>query len=829
MTRVAITGIGLVTPVGAGKEECWAALLSGASGIRPVCSFDTSAFPVHLGAEVLGFDPGVHLQRLDPAATGRASQLAVAAARMALRDAGLDSSDLDTTRTGISMGTTSGEPRFVELYNDIRQTQGLEAVPGDLFPRYPCHVIPTHVAIEIGARGPCLTIPTACAAGNYAIGYGFDAIRAGRADVMLAGGADAFSRIPYMGFARLGAIAPDRCQPFDRDRKGMIPGEGAAVLVLERLPAARARGARIYAEVLGYGVSCDSHHMTAAHPEGDGAVRAMAAALQESGVSAYEVDYISAHGTGTPTNDRVESLAVRKLFGHQASNVPISSIKSMLGHTMGAASAIEAAVCAMALETGWVPPTMNYEHPDPECDLDFVPNRARKVDPRVVLNNAYAFGGNNASLCLAKVGEVGQAILSPAIEVGQAFWPVTHARKPVPRVVATAAGVFSPLGAGLEDFACALYGGRTAVAPSSRFPGLVAADLGEFDPKPWLGNKGVRVLDRSARLLAIAAHMALAGADSLQGDEEGDPHVGLVCGTAFSSVHSITAFDWSGLQDGPRYVSPLDFANTVINAAAGQAAIRYRLRGVNSTVCAGFASGLFAIHYAAEFLRFGRVRALLAGGVEELCEESALGFSKTGEASLLGCPRPFAPDRDGVAPGEGSALWMLECEETALARGRTPWFEILGFGSSQDATAIRGFNPRAKGAAEAMELALANSEIAAEDVACIIASSNGSPAGDGMEARALDRVFGSRLPGIPLCAPKAAFGETAGASGALSVVVGALALQQQAIPPTAGYNHPHNGLRLSSRAQPVSGEFALVNAFSCDGNNASLVIRLWKN
>jgi 3-oxoacyl-[acyl-carrier-protein] synthase II len=406
MNCVAITGIGLITPVGSRKRQCWEALLAGTSGIRTVTSFDTSQFPVHLGAEVSGFDPAQYLRRLNPATTGRASQFAVAAAHMALEDAGLQVEHLDKRRTGVSMGTTSGEPLFVEQYNDIRKKAGLDAIPANMLPRYPCHVIPSHVAIDIGARGPCLMIPTACAAGNYAIGYGFDVIRAGRADVMLAGGADAFSRITYMGFARLGAIAPDRCRPFDRDRKGMVPGEGAGVLVMERLSAARARGAHIYAEVLGYGVSCDSHHMTAAHPEGDGAIRAMQAAMTESGISTSDVNYISAHGTGTPTNDRVESLAVRKLFGARASHVPMSSIKSMIGHTMGAASAIEAAVCALALDTGWVPPTMNFEQPDPDCDLDYVPKRARKVDPRLVLNNAYAFGGNNASLCLARAEKI---------------------------------------------------------------------------------------------------------------------------------------------------------------------------------------------------------------------------------------------------------------------------------------------------------------------------------------------------------------------------------------------------------------------------------------
>jgi len=367
-----------------------------------VASFDTSAFPVHIGAEVRGFAASDYVRRLQPASMGRASQFAVAAARLALEDAGLYAVGLDPRRTGVAMGTTSGEPLFIEEYNNIRQSSGEEAVPAESMIRYPCHVIPAHVAMEIAAQGPCLMIPTACAAGNYAIGYGFDMIRTGRADVMLSGGADAFSRITYMGFSRLGAIAPERCQPFDRNRKGMVPGEGAAILILESLQGARARGATIYAEVLGYGLSCDSHHMTAAHPQGDGAIRAMSAALKESGMSCSDVGYISAHGTGTSTNDRVESLAVRRLFGERARRVPMSSIKSMVGHTMGAASAIEAAACCLALQTGWVPPTMNYEEPDPECDLDFVANQPRKVDPQVVLNNAYAFGGNNASLCLGR-------------------------------------------------------------------------------------------------------------------------------------------------------------------------------------------------------------------------------------------------------------------------------------------------------------------------------------------------------------------------------------------------------------------------------------------
>ncbi|HTM48628.1 MAG TPA: beta-ketoacyl-[acyl-carrier-protein] synthase family protein [Bryobacteraceae bacterium] len=403
MRRVVITGMGLVTPIGTGRAMFWERLTAGANGIGPVQSFDTTGYSAHLGAEVKDFDPSEHVRTRPPEALGRGSQLAVAAARMALEDSGVDLTARDRYRIGVSMGTTSGEPQMVERYNDARKAGGLESVSADILPKYPCNVIPSHVAVEFDLHGPCLMIPTACAAGNYAIGYGFDMIRTGRTDMMLAGGADSFSRITYSGFARLGAIAPERCQPFDKHRKGMVPGEGSAMLVLEPLEDAIARGATIYAEVLGYGVSCDAHHMTAAHPQGDGAIRAMAMALKDSRKTTGDVDYISAHGTGTPTNDRVEAIAVRTLFAERAPKIPMSSIKSMIGHTMGAASAIEAVACSLALHTGVIPPTMNFTEPDEGSDLDYVPNQARKTDPQIVLNNAYAFGGNNASLCLARV------------------------------------------------------------------------------------------------------------------------------------------------------------------------------------------------------------------------------------------------------------------------------------------------------------------------------------------------------------------------------------------------------------------------------------------
>ena len=400
--RVVVTGIGLVTSIGTGREQFWNNILAGRSGISPVELFDTSEYKVTQGGEIKGFSAEDYVSSLDPAYMGRASQFAIAAARLAITDAQLDLHAYDLERAGVSMGTTSGEPREIERFDDHFVDGSLDQVGAEFISLYPCHVIPAHVASELGFAGINTMIPTACAAGGYAIGHAFDALRSGRVDLMLAGGADSFSRITYTGFARLGAIAPEVCQPFDRNRKGMIPGEGAAILVLEPLSVAIARGARIYAEVAGYGLSCDAHHITAAHPQGDGAVRAMKKALKHCGMKPQDISYISAHGTGTPTNDLRETIAVKSVFLDTAYQTPISSIKSSLGHTMGAASAIEAAVCALAISSDCIPPTTNLEEPDPDCDLDYVPNKAREQVVDVAMNNAYAFGGNNLSLIFRK-------------------------------------------------------------------------------------------------------------------------------------------------------------------------------------------------------------------------------------------------------------------------------------------------------------------------------------------------------------------------------------------------------------------------------------------
>src|SRR6266699_773613 len=303
------------------------------------------------------------------------------------------------------------------------------------------------------------------------------------------------------------------------------------------------------------------------------------------------------------------------------------------------------------------------------------------------------------------------------------------------RTVITGAGVISAIGAGVEEFERTLYAGASGVKPSELFGDhTVTAEVRNFNPQQWLGNKGIRVLDRSARLLCVAAQMALT-ATGLQQQEgsEGDPNLGLVCGTMFGSVHSITSFDWSGVTDGPAYVNPMEFPNTVINSPAGQAAIKHKLRGVNSTISAGLVSGLYAIHYAAEFLMLGRASALLAGGVEELCEESYLSFKKVGVISASGRTRPCGLDRDGTVLGEGSALWMLETAESAEARGAKALLEIGGFGAAHDANDTNAYRVRGEGATSAIVQALRAAGIGPESIGCVVAGASGSRAGDEMK------------------------------------------------------------------------------------------------
>lgn len=402
MGRVFVTGLGVVSSLGFGRDAFWEGLLAGRTGAGPIELFETAGMDRHIACEVKGFRARDFLTAAEAKRAGRCSQFALAAARMAVEDSGISAEQLAGDRTAVVIGTTMGEADVLGELEAAWIHRGDEAINLRKIPRYGTTLLPIHIARAFGARGMVQTLPAACAAGNYAIGFAADQIRAGRADVAITGASEIIEKLQYAGFVRLGAMAPDRCRPFDKDRRGLLLGEGAGIMVLESEEHLVRRGGRPLAEVGGYGLACDAHHITRPHPEGEGSASAMRRAIAASGLTPDDVDFINAHGTATMANDEIESKVLRDIFGDRA--LPVSSIKSMIGHCMGAASALEAVSCVLTIENAMYPPTIHYETPDPECDVNVVANEARKGVADVVLNNALAFGGYDAVLTLAKVG-----------------------------------------------------------------------------------------------------------------------------------------------------------------------------------------------------------------------------------------------------------------------------------------------------------------------------------------------------------------------------------------------------------------------------------------
>ncbi|MCP2519860.1 beta-ketoacyl-ACP synthase II [Candidatus Aminicenantes bacterium AC-335-A11] len=410
--RVVITGIGLVTPIGIGTKENWENLLKGKSGIGKITKFDTSQFPVRIGGEIENFDPlnfidKKEVKRMDPFI-----QYAMAATQLAIEESGLRITPDIADRVGVIVGSgIGGIGTIEETHKDL-----LEKGPRRVSPFFLTSVIINlasgQISIKYGAKGPNSATVTACTTGLHAIGDSFKIIQRGDADVMIAGGSEApITPLGLAGFCAMRALScrnnePEKAsRPFDAKRDGFVMGEGAGILILEELEFALKRNAPIYAEIVGYGMTGDAYHITAPCEDGDGAIRVMKRAIEDAGISEKEVNYINAHGTSTPLNDKVETLAIKKLFGEHAYKIPVSSTKSMTGHLLGAAGGVEAAYTVLTIKYQIIPPTINYEFPDPECDLDYVPNKSRKAEVIYALTNSFGFGGTNGSLLLKKFEE----------------------------------------------------------------------------------------------------------------------------------------------------------------------------------------------------------------------------------------------------------------------------------------------------------------------------------------------------------------------------------------------------------------------------------------
>jgi len=411
MRRVVVTGVGVISPLGTGNSKNWDGLVNGRSGIGLISRFDAGAMPVKIAGEVLDFDPEQFIDKKEIKKMDLFIQYSLAAAQFAMEDSGFVITEENAERVGVLVGAGLGGLPTIEKYHAALLEGGYKKITPFFIPMLIINLAPGHISIRFGAKGPNISSVSACATGTHSIGDAYHIIARGDADAMIAGGTEStITPLGIGGFSVMKALSDSRndepqraSRPFDKNRDGFVMGEGAGIVILEEYEAAKARGAKIYSEIAGYGLTGDAFHMTAPAPGGEGAARCMKMALNNAGVNPEQVDYINAHGTSTPFNDLNETLAIKSVFGDHAYKLMVSSTKSMTGHLLGAAGGVEAVYCCMAMEKGVVPPTINYEEPDPECDLDYVPNTARKAEIRYAMSNSLGFGGTNATLLFKKI------------------------------------------------------------------------------------------------------------------------------------------------------------------------------------------------------------------------------------------------------------------------------------------------------------------------------------------------------------------------------------------------------------------------------------------
>ena len=407
--RVVVTGLGLVSPLGIGVDKSWSGLLQGRSGVRSITQFDASSFATKIAGEVDGFNPEDYIEPKEVKKMDRFIHFGVAASTMAMEDSGLKIDEQNAPRVGVYVGSGMGGLPAIEHYHKVLLEKGPRRITPFFIPMLIINLAAGQISIRFGAKGPNSAPATACATGSHAIGDAFKVIQRGDADAMIAGGTEScITSMGIGGFNAMKALStrndePERAsRPFDRDRDGFIMGEGSGILIIEELGHALARKAKIYAEIAGYGLTGDAYHITSPAPGGEGAARCMTMALKDAGMDPWEVDYINAHGTSTKYGDELETMAIKTVFKEHAYKVAISSTKSMTGHLLGAAGGVEAVICALSIRDGIMPPTINLDNPDPECDLDYVPHKARKADIGAALSNSFGFGGTNACLLFKK-------------------------------------------------------------------------------------------------------------------------------------------------------------------------------------------------------------------------------------------------------------------------------------------------------------------------------------------------------------------------------------------------------------------------------------------
>jgi 3-oxoacyl-[acyl-carrier-protein] synthase II len=737
--RVVVAGMGAVSPYGQSVEALWDGVVAGRVAIRPIRRMATEGYRSHIGGEaphplMLKHDyehpPGWHEPQTD---------FALSAVEEAISAAGPGLDRIPRTRWGMVMGNSAGAFFSLRAWYTAHVLNGESGVGPLLLG--PAQLFAETVAGVYGFGGPVISVTNSCAAGATAIGLALDLIRSGQADVMVAGGAEALTEFVYAAFHCIEALSPEPATPYSADRSGLSLGEGCGVLLLVREDIAHETGVPILGELLGYGLSSDGYDPTAPEPSGGGMARAMKAALCAAGLTPDDVDYINGHGTGTPRNDPAETAGIRLALGARADHVPVSSTKSMIGHLLGGAGGVESVVTVRAIQEQIAPPTAGYRHPDPDCDLDYVPNVARPMTIDVALSNNFAFGGANATLALGRYHP-------------DRVLPVPQRE----RVVVTGLSALIPAGQSVE----ALW--QIAIGRSDGTSQQPLIGRLELDPAPILTPRDRRRMDDTGVYAVVASVRALedAGIKIAEGNRE---RIGVMFGTGVGSLDTAEAFWRPVYEEGPRAANPALAPNLVHNAAPGQVSIRTGAVGPTATITGGHAAGAMAICCGYNLLADGRADAMIC------VVSNALSASIEKAYRDLGVVVPggeLTPSANGVAV-------ILETLSSARARGARIYGEIAGYGMACDATGVGRSDPHGSGLQRAMRQALAMAGLACEDIGVIWANAFGHRATDIAERRAIRRVFGSQ---VEVFAPKRVLGEPIGAGGSLNLALAVESWQQ---------------------------------------------------
>jgi 3-oxoacyl-[acyl-carrier-protein] synthase II len=749
-TRVVATGLGAITAQGPSADALWENVKNGRVAIREVEHLSMDGYRTTLGGEVKETVPPQRDYDHPDDYREPVIDFALKASEEAIESCGVHpSGEIPPERWGVVVGTcNAGLLAAEKWYRDKRA--GMEPDPRLLLLSTP-QALAEALAGAFEIKGPVLSVNTACAASANAIGYAADLIRDGQADAVLTGGAEALSGVLYSGFNCLESLSPRPAKPYSRDREGLSLGEGSGMLVLMREDLARKLDAPILAELVGYSLSADGYHPTAPHPEGAGAGRAIRAALKTAGASPDDVAYVNSHGTGTAKNDPAETAATKVGLGQHAYETAVSSTKSMIGHLLGAAGAVENIVTVKAIADQTAPPTASYTEPDPECDLDYVPNEPRPLDITVALSNNFAFGGANASVVWHRAG-------------------VRTAPPPTPdydRIVVTGLATLTSAGNDPKAVWDAYAERRSAVArEDGGWVGRV-----DFDPSEFLTPKERRRVDRLGVFSVIAARQALQDG-GLEIGEENRERVGVIIGTGVGPMESMEAFSGPVFEEGAGAANPAIFPNTVYNAAGGQVAMQVGAVGVASTVTAGHAAGAQSLCYGYDLARFNQADAVLSLATDTLTDAVLDAYRDLG---LLADAEPGSPGANGFALAEGCVGVLLERLGQARGRGARIYGELRGYGITSDARGVGRIDPEGHGIETAMRLALERAGLSPDEIGAVWSSASGLDVADEAERQAIVRVLGDD---VAVEKPKLLFGEPMGVGASLCAALALESWQQ---------------------------------------------------